>query len=243
MTKLSNLIKKYAQLPFKKRTSFNNKITLISNLIWACGKITLAVFIKSVFISLSGFYTIFIALAKTAYFDGKRNRSSVYSERKYVKRIAFSLMLAGLAYLAYFAEIFTKPQETNYDLIFSITLATIAFCEVTFSIIGIIKSKKTKDLLLTSLKFINLASALSSIVLTQIALLSLELSASQSVLYNTITGMLVGFTTVIFAIFMFIIGKYKFTNSKPLIKHEIKVQKAKINLSKNKIYKGVTNEN
>lgn len=164
MNKIKALLLKYKNLPFNKRTDLNNKCTLILNLIWACLKLVFAYFIKSVFISLSAFYTIFIALSKTAYFDGKRNRTTVYSERKYVKRIAFGLILAGLSYLAYFSELFLRPQEKSYDLIFSITLATIAFCEVTFSIIGIFKSKKTKDLLLTSLKFINLSSALSSIV-------------------------------------------------------------------------------
>lgn len=218
MNKIKALLLKYKNLPFNKRTDLNNKCTLILNLIWACLKLVFAYFIKSVFISLSAFYTIFIALSKTAYFDGKRNRTTVYSERKYVKRIAFGLILAGLSYLAYFSELFLRPQEKSYDLIFSITLATIAFCEVTFSIIGIFKSKKTKDLLLTSLKFINLSSALSSIVLTQIALLSLQLSLSDSVIYNTITGMTVGLATIIIAIYLIIAGKYSWTKSKSILK-------------------------
>lgn len=240
MNKIKELIFKYKNLPFNKRTSLHNKITLILNIVWAVLKIVLAIFIKSVFISLSGFYTIFIALSKSAYFDGKRHRTTVYSERKYVKRIAFGLVIAGFAYLAYFSELFLQPQDKTYDLIFSITLATIAFCEVAFSIIGIFKSRRTKDLLLTSLKFINLSSALSSIVLTQIALLSLELTASQSVVYNTITGMVVGFATLVFGILMFILGKYRFTKSKPIIKNNIKYKKGNL---KNKVYKGVKYEN
>lgn len=242
MSKLTNLIYKYKHLPFKKRTDLHNRITLISNLVWACFKLAFAIFVRSVFLSLSGFYTVFIGLAKAAYFDGRRHRTSVYSERKYVKRIAFSLVLAGVAYLAYFVELFWRPKETSYDLIFSIGLATVAFCEITFSIIGIFKSKRTKDLLLTSLKFINLSSAMSSLVLTQIALLSIELSVSQSVIYNTITGMLVGFATIIIALFMFVIGKYKFTKSNPLIKHFNKWRRGYQPFN-SKVYKGVTNEN
>jgi len=242
MNKIKELILRYKNLSFNKRTDFHNKITLISNLFWAILKFIFAIFIKSVFISLSGFYTIFIALSKTAYFDGKRNRTTVYSERKYVKRIAFGLILAGLSYLAYFIELFKSPQDKSYELIFSITLALIAFCEVIFSIIGIFKSKSTKDLLLTSLKFINLASALSSLVLTQIALLSLEVSASDAVVYNTITGMLVGFITILIAILMLLIGKYNFTQSNPLLKNTKKLKRSN-NVFLNKVYKGVTSEN
>ena len=242
MSKFTNLILKYKNLSFNKRTDLNNKITLIGNLIWATMKFVFAIFIKSVFISLSGMYTIFIALAKTAYFDGRRNRTSVYSERKHVKRISFALILSGISYLAYFIELFKSPQQTSYDLIFSITLATIAFCEVTFSVIGIFKSKKTNDLLLTSLKYINLASALSSIVLTQIALLSLETTASQSAIYNTITGMIVGFATIVIAIFMLVLGNYKFTRSKAQIKKKSMFSPAKNKLI-SKVYKGAINEN
>ena len=229
MNKIKTLILKYKNLEYKKRTSLHNRITLISNLVWAVLKFVLAFFIESIFISLSAFYTIFIALAKTAYFDGQKSRTSVYSERKHVKRIAFSLLLASIAYLAYFIQLFMTPEEKTYQLIPAIGLATIAFCEITFSIIGIFKSKKTKDLLFTSLKFINLASALSSIVLTQIALLSLEVPSSISVLYNTITGMIVGLATAIIAIFMFVMGKYKFANTKPLLKNNKKYRRAKKN--------------
>lgn len=240
MNKIKDLILKYQNLEYKKRTSLHNKITLILNLTWAALKFVLAFFIESVFISLSAFYTIFIALAKTAYFDGRRNRTSVYSERKYIKRIAFSLLLAAVAYLAYFIQLFLAPQEKNYPLIPAIVVATIAFCEITFSILGILKSKKTKDLLFTSLKFINLASSLSSIVLTQIALLSLEVPVATSVVYNTITGMVVGLATAVIGIFLFAVGRYKFTKSKPSIKSKIKYRKAKkIDV---KIYKGVKNE-
>ena len=242
MSKIKSLVSKYKNLPFNKRTDLHNKVTMIGNLIWAILKIVFAYFIKSIFVSLSGFYTIFIALSKTAYFDGKRNRTSVYSERKYVKRIAFGLLLAGISYLAYFTELFLKPKDSAYDLIFSITLATVAFCEVGFSILGIFKSKRSYDLLLTSLKFINLSSALSSIVLTQIALLSLNLTAQDSVIYNTITGMVVGFTTIIFSLLMFIMGKYKFTKTNPQIKVQIKYRQTK-SLNLGKIYKGVQYEN
>ena len=218
MSKLKEKIKKFKELPYKSKTSFTNKITMISNLLWACLKLCLAYIISSVFIALSGFYTIFIALAKSAYFDGRRNAKSLPEEKKYYKRIAFGVLMAGISYLLYFIEIFNNPKDTSYGLIISICIATIAFCEIVFSIRGIIKSKKTNDFLLTGLKFINLASALSSIVLTHIALLSLEFTIQETIYYNTAFGSLIGFFIVGIAIYMFISARYHINKIYPLLK-------------------------
>ena len=73
-------------------------------------------------------------------------------------------------------------------------------------------------------------------VLTQIALLSLELTSADAVVYNTITGMVVGFATIIFAIMLLIMGKYKFTKEKAQLKTKSKYKKVKI---KKGLYKGV----
>ncbi len=225
-----DLIKSWRNLPYDEKTSMINKITMVSNLIWAILKLILAFFIRSIFISLSGLYTIFIAFAKASYFDGRRHCKKRYEEHIYYNRISASLTFAGFLYTLYFLGIFFHPQQNNYDPIISIGIAAVAFCELFFSIWGLIKSKKSNDLLLTGLKFINLCSAMSSIVLTQIALLSVNYS-EKSVIYNTITGTIVGFLTICISAYMFFSNKYKFGK----IFHVLKVNKAyKFNMLKQK---------
>ncbi len=214
------ILKKFKNLPYKTKTSYLNKLTMIVNITWAIIKLVFAYLISSVFISLSGFYTIFIGLAKTAYFDGRRHSKKLYDEHKYYNRIAFAIFLAGILYLFYFIELFIHPKETQYSLTISITLALIAFCEIVFSVCGLRKSKKTNDLLLSGLKFINFSSALSSVVLTQIALLSLYLPFSQSIIYNMITGTVVGLMTICISLYMFLSVKFRFRKVYPLIKQQ-----------------------
>ncbi len=215
---MKGLFKKLKSLPYRVKTSYLNKITMILNIVWASLKLIFAYLINSIFISLSGFYTIFIGLAKVAYFDGRQHSKSLHDEYKFYLRIAFAILFAGLLYLFYFIEIFIHPKETKYDLIISIGIAAVAFCEIFFSCWGLIKSKKTNDLLLTGLKFINLSSAMSSLVLTQIALLSINIPQKQSIIYNTITGTIVGVATIGIAIYMIISMNVRKRKIYPIIK-------------------------
>ena len=64
-----NFFNYFRKLPYKVRTSYLNKISMFFNLVWAVLKLFFAYYISSIFISLSGFYTIFIGLEKVAYFD------------------------------------------------------------------------------------------------------------------------------------------------------------------------------
>ncbi len=239
--------KSYIKKPYVHKATFSNKISMTYNLIWAIIKLVGAYILSSIFISLSGFYTIFIGLAKMAYFDGRRNSKSFADEKIYYKRIAFALFTAGLLYLFYFLEFFNYDRSnTYYDIIVCIVIALISCLEIIFSVRGLIKSKKTNDFLLTGLKFINLCSALSSVVLTQIAILSIQVEESSSVFYNTLIGTIVGIATIGIAIYMFISSKYHIKKIYPVLKNKtILTLKSQKNAKKclNFHFKGGNNEN
>lgn len=198
---MGNWFERYKNMPYAQRTSLHNKISMYANFAWAIMKLVFAYFISSYFLSLSGFYTICIAMAKCSYFDGRRNAKTQFKEEKYYIQIACALIMAGIVYLAYIFQIFMASHEQSYGLIISITIATVAFCELFFSIRGLIKTRNSKDLLLVGLKLTNVCSALSSIALTQVALLSM--SEISNVLYNVIMGFIVGIITIIIGIIMF----------------------------------------
>lgn len=193
----------YKNSNYRSRTSLHNKITMFANFAWGFMKIVFAYFIHSFFLSISGFYTLCIALAKVAYFDGRKLSKNQFQEEKHFKRLASAIIGAGIVYLLYIIEIFLKTYQQQYTIIISISIATVAFCEIFFSLRGLIKSWKSKDLLLIGLKFINLSSALSSLVLTQVALLGLSNSTEQVILYNTILGVVVGIVTIAIGIYLF----------------------------------------
>lgn len=213
--KFKNAVRNFKNLSYKEKTVFHNKISMTINLLWAGLKLVFGSVIGSVFLSISGLYTAFIAMAKSAFFDGLRLAKNSYEELRHFKRIAWVLFFAGVLYLFYILEFFIQPRIQSYNTIISITIALFAFCEIGFSVWGLFRSKKTNDLLLNGLKLINLSSALSALVLTQIALLSLSVESNVSLPYNTLTGMLVGIITMAIAIYMLI--KYLFLKKKYVI--------------------------
>ncbi len=229
---MKNWLNNYKNMPYKQKTSLHNKISMGSNFAWSLLKLVLAGVISSFFLTLSGFYTMCLALAKCSYFDGRRNAKNLFKEEKYYKQIAFMLMIAGLIYLLYILEIFIYTHEQSYGLIISITFALIAFCEIFFSVRGLIKSWASKDLLLIGLKLINISSALSSLVLTQIALLSVNSTSTNTILYNTLFGMFIGLITMALGIYMFFYLTYFNKKHFHLIKKQIKFKlcQKKINI-------------
>ena len=217
---ITKRIKEYFKKPYVHKATFSNRISMTYNFVWAIIKLIGAYILSSVFISLSGFYTIFIGLAKMAYFDGRRNSKSFTDEKIYYKRIAFALLIAGLCYMFYFLEFFNYDNSnTYYDIIVGIVIALISCIEIFLSIRGLIKSKKTNDFLLTGLKFINLCGALSSVVLTQIAILSTQVGEKNFIFYNTVIGTVVGIATIAIAIYMFISCKYHIQKIYPVLKN------------------------
>lgn len=90
-----NLIKNFKEIPYKTKTSFTNKISMSANFIWAILKLIFAGLISSIFLSISGFYTLCTALAKTAYFDGRRLSKNQLQETKYFKRISWTIFCGG----------------------------------------------------------------------------------------------------------------------------------------------------
>ncbi len=222
---LKNFLKNYKNLPYKNKTTINNKVSMSANFAWAVMKLLFAFFISSYFLALSGFYTICIALAKYSYFDGRKEAKTQFKEEKYFQQIASMLIIAGLVYLLYIVQIFLDSHTQSYDLIIAITIALIAFCEIFFSIRGLIKTKNSKDLLLVALKLINVCSALSSLVLTQIALLALPDNTGDYILYNTLFGIFIGIITIFIGIYMFIYLKSFNKKHYYLLKKHKKYQK------------------
>lgn len=205
---MKNWLLTYKNMSYKQKTTLHNKISMAGNFAWALIKLVLAGLISSYFLTLSGFYTMCIGLCKCSYFDGRRNAKNFIKEKKYYFQIACSIIVAGLIYLLYIFEIFLNTYEQSYALIISITFALVAFCEIFFSVRGLIKSWASKDPLLVGLKITNVCSALSSLVLTQIALLSVSVKVEDSILYNTLFGMIIGLITVALGVYLIFYYNY-----------------------------------
>lgn len=193
---------------FDTRTNFYSTVSMIINFIWAFIKLTIGYITHSFFFCVSAGYTLCIGICKQIYLFGRKKELQPSLEIKYVINISIILFLASCLYTLYMSKLFIWPENhRNYGTILSISFATFAFVNFFISIRGLVKSRKKNDSLLLGLKMVKLATALTSIVLTQVCLLE-ACSSGESLVdnsfYDALTGTICGCLCTILAIILFI---------------------------------------
>lgn len=196
-------IKDYYKLDYKGKASIGGKISMGSNLCVAFFKMIMGIFTTSIFLFISAFYSVGCGVGRLTYFIGVSNSKTENDELKYYFRISIILFFTSVLYIIYMIRLFFIPSNPHYPAVVGIALATISVWEMVFAIRGLIKSYKRNDLLLSGLKSISVATALLSIVLTQIAILSFTLPDVDCSFYNALAGTFFGSICIGISIAMF----------------------------------------
>ena len=208
MSKIKKLIEKYKSLTSRGKAQYTAKVTIVGNFAMALSKLAIGIFTLSIFFIVSGIFSLGIGVCKAVYLAGdKKSNGNIAKERMYFLLMGIILLLASIFYIVYMIRLFFVESTFVFDLIPSLVIAMFSFTELVASIIGLTKSNKDRDLLLTGLRCVNLASALTAIVMTQVTLLyagSLENPEAiiNSALYNAISGVGFGGTCVIMGVLM-----------------------------------------
>lgn len=181
------------------------RISQLGNFIWAAVKLFLGVYNFSFFLIIGGIYTLAVGISKLIYVKGrKESNDETAKEKGYYLQMCGVLGAASLFYVAYMIRYFIVPPTENYSDLFAISFAALAFTELTVAIVGLVKSNKQNDLLKSGLKSINLASALTALAFTQVAILSFAAEDINSSFYNGISGVIMGSGCLIICLFMLI---------------------------------------
>lgn len=184
------------------RINFNGRLSMTVNFIWAGMKFIFGLVTVSYFFWISALYSLCVGFAKYTYFKGRANSNDdLNKENEYYARMAIILFIASIIYVIYMIRLFFYSYNFKYEMIPSIGIAAVSFAELGVAIFGLVKSNKKKDLLLSGFKSISLASALISIVLTQVAILSFADAADNSK-YNAISGCIFGGLCILITLFM-----------------------------------------
>lgn len=198
---MKNLINKYRSLSFEEKTIFTTKISIYLNGIFAVGKFIMA-FFGSFFLIAAAIVNIFTMLSKLECYLGERkNDTKGFSYRN--RLIGLFLLLAGLEYGIYMARlIYTDVDLMKYDMIMGIAVACVSFVEMGIAIKGLFNAYG-KGHYYRNIKLINLCSALTAMVLTEIAITSFA-SAEDTRFISGLFGVIVGGIIVLISIFIFI---------------------------------------
>jgi len=164
------------------------------------------------------------------------------------KCVGIFLLIAGIEYVVYMARmIFTDVTIMNYDMILGICVACVSFVELAIAIKGCFNSYG-KGHYYRNIKLISLCSALTAIVLTEVALTSFA-SESDLRVTNGLVGMIVGVIMILISIYIFIAPRisivdreynvYKIKeNVEPLKDEEIKIKLTNSNFYRDYVYVG-----
>ena len=116
------------------------------------------------------------------------------------------LIFVGIMYFFVSSYMYYKGTNTNMHEFITYLVALMAFSSIGNAIYGMIKYKRNEELIIKGIKVTNFASALTSIVLTQVVLLDTFHTGYDSTI-NGYTGMGASIIIIILGLYMIISAK------------------------------------
>lgn len=209
------IIKRFFELEKKDKIIFFLSLNTIINFFIALTKITLSLTIPSLWFFINGIFMITLTFSRFLTIKNYKIIKSTKDEptkqnieNKTYIHSAILLIFLRIIYYGVSVYMYYKTTPTNMHEYLTYLVALVAFYSISSTIYGIIKYKK-KDIMLLSIKYTNLANALTSIVLTQVVLLSTFGNSNDYRLLNSITGMCSSIIIIIVGLYMIINKKRK----------------------------------
>ena len=194
---VSAFVQKFRKLPYEEKMLYTTCVSMSMNFLLAIGKVIFGLFYGFLF-CISGMVNGFIFLSKHECFMGIKNTKRRFRERN--NRISLFLFVASVIYILYMARlVFFDVKVYDYTLFIGLVIASVSFTEMGVAIYGLIRTKKSGHYY-RDIKIINFCSAMTAIVLTQVAIMSFT-NADNANMHNGITGMVVGIVILLLSVF------------------------------------------
>lgn len=164
-------------------------LSIAANLGLAAGKVLIGIFTLSLFPCIYAGYNLSIALAKHRVLAGLRQGEAYRAQAEDGAKIGALLLVSSLCFLLYSLRVFITPPTTQFPMEAALAIAAFTFAELILNLRGVCAKRYRNAPLLWVVKWLNLASSLMGLVLTQRAILSFAgpgINASQA---NGLAGM------------------------------------------------------
>lgn len=159
-------IQKFKNSSYKYKVMFFAKLTFFINAFLFLGKGVMGFVFDDMLILISSVYSFFIALAKFLFIRGENRKDKDKTKYTYYLYMAICLFLGSSFYLLYWVlGLIYGRSIVRYPLLQFILYLVVSIIEFVFSIKGLLISNKEKDLLLNGIKFVNLSTAITSLIL------------------------------------------------------------------------------
>lgn len=206
------IVYKFFELDKKDRKMYMLQVATIRTAFIALFKLIFGIIYSSVWFLINSIFYGILAYSKFRSVRDYRKIKKI-KDRRARRRIAYNnylyngwlLALLGMAYLIINFIIFkTGKTHNNLDGYLIIIVALISYFSLTTAIIETIKYKRKKDPIVSAACQGNIAKALTSIVLTQVAILDEFSSNINRIKIDCVTGMIVGFVIILLGLRMVI---------------------------------------
>ncbi len=195
---MKGLIRKYREKPFEDRLVLRATLGLCFSAVLTTGKFVIGI-LTDVNLCIIAVYTCAILLAKLQCVRGAKGSAPA---RRNVLTAVF-LLFASVVYSAFMGSMaFTRRSHGDYSLIYVLFLATIAFCELGFSIAGIFRTAD-RGYQYLDIKIIDFCIAAIALLTAQIAILNYT-TVPDVDMYNSFVGMGVGILIAVCAVYILI---------------------------------------
>ena len=201
-------INHFFALEKKDQLIFFMQITVIFNFIVGITKFFLSIFVHSLWFGVNAGFSFVLIASKLLTIRKYRKIKVIKNE--YIKRReeykiylqnGILLILLGIMYFFVSSYMYFNGTNTNMHEYITYLVALIAFYSIGTAIYGIVKYKRNTEPIVKGIKITNFASALTSIVLTQVVLLDTFLKNYDSRV-NGYTGIGVSFIIILLGLYM-----------------------------------------
>jgi hypothetical protein len=210
---MNKLFAYFKKLEKEDRIMFFLIFTTIGNIFIAIAKFVLSLTLPSLWFFINALFMIILTFAR---FFSIRDygKTKHIKDKDVIKKIGYKnylnngilLVVLGIMYFFVNVYIYYKGTNTTMHEYLTYLVALVAFWSIGSAIYGMIKYKRNHTPILKAVKLTNFANALTSIMLTQIALLDTYANTKvyNSNLMNGLTGMGIGIVIIILGLYMII---------------------------------------
>ena len=210
---MNKIIEELKKIKKENRIMFFLVFTTIGNILMAIVKFVLSLTLPSLWFFINAIFMIVLSFAR--FFSIRDYRKTMIIDNKVeIQKIGYKnylnngilLVLLGIMYFFVNVYIYYKGTNTTIHEYLTYLVALVAFWSIGSAIYGMIKYKRNHSPILKAVKLTNFASALTSIMLTQIVLLDTYASTEvyNSNLMNGLTGISIGIVIIILGLYMII---------------------------------------
>ena len=204
-----NLLKKYKFTRsllenYGYRTLVFSIISFTLNLAYVVFMAVLGIMTGSAwYLAITAYYLVLSFVKGFVFYSKKKYKDEVHQAKTF-KYSAGMLIFLTIAFSGIITLIYTSNMYFEYAGLMIYAVAAYTFLNLTVAIVNLFKARKQDDLYVQCMRNINLASALVSVVVLQVALFQAFSPENNTSFANGLTGGVISVLILILAIYMII---------------------------------------